>query len=68
MVVLFSLSNLEKEDFRTRVRRSRRDSKLDVRIIRVEGGGSRNSLMGVESCGRDSCSMDSGGKGRWKEK
>ena len=48
--------------------RSAKSSQPDVTIISVEGGGSRNSLMGVESCGRDSCSMDSGGKGRWKEK
>ena len=34
-----------------------------------EGGdnGSENSPIGVESCGKDSCSMGSGGKGRRKE-
>ena len=67
MVVLFSLSNPEKEDFRTRVRRSRRDSKLDVRIIRVEGGGSKNSPLSVESSVKDSCFIGSGGRGRIKE-
>jgi len=38
----FSLSNPEKEDFRNRVIRTGRNSKPDVRIIRVEGGGSKN--------------------------
>ena len=33
-----------------------------------DGAGSENSPIGVESCGKDSCSMGSGGKGRRKEK
>ena len=32
------------------------------------GDGSENSPIGVESCGKDSCSKGSGGKGRRKEK
>jgi hypothetical protein len=39
----FSLSNLEKEGFRSRVIRSGKSSQPDVRIIPVEDGGSRNS-------------------------
>ena len=31
------------------------------------GDGSENSPIGVESCGKDSCSMGSGGRGRIKE-
>ena len=42
----FSLSNPEKEDFQTRVIRSGRNSKPDVRIICVKGGGSKNSPLG----------------------
>ena len=64
----FSLCNLEKECFRTRVMRSGRTSKLDVRIIHIDCGGSKNSPVGVESCVKDSSSMGSGGKGRIKEK
>jgi hypothetical protein len=67
VVVLFSLSNPEKEDFQTRVIRPGRDSKLDVRIIRVEIGGSKNSPLSIESCVKDSCSIGSGGRGRIKE-
>ena len=33
-----------------------------------EEDGSKNSPIGVESCGKDSCSKGSGGKGRRKEK
>ena len=33
-----------------------------------DGDGSKNSPIGVESCGKDSCSKGSGGKGRRKEK
>ena len=33
-----------------------------------DGEGSENSPIGVESCGKDSCSMGSGGRGRRKEK
>ena len=33
-----------------------------------DGDGSENSPIGVESCGKDNCSMGSGGKGRRKEK
>ena len=33
-----------------------------------DGDGSENSPIGVESCGKDSCSMGSGGRGRRKEK
>ena len=33
-----------------------------------DGNGSENSPIGVESCGKDSCSRGSGGKGRRKEK
>ena len=62
-----SLSNLEKGCFQTRVMRSGRNSKPDVRIIRVEGGGSENCPLRVGSCEKDSCSMGSGGKGRIKE-
>ena len=32
-----------------------------------DGDGSENSPIGVESCGKDSCSMGRGGKGRRKE-
>ena len=32
------------------------------------GDGSENSPIGVESCGKDRCSMGSEGKGRRKEK
>ena len=32
-----------------------------------DGDCSKNSPIGVESCGKDSCSMSSGGKGRIKE-
>ena len=32
-----------------------------------DGDGSENSPIGVESCGRDSCSMGSGGKSRRKK-
>ena len=32
-----------------------------------DGDDSENSPLGVESCGKDSCSMGSGGKGRRKE-
>ena len=63
----FSLSNPEKKDFRNRVIRTGRNSKPDVRIIRVEGGGSENCPLRVGSCEKDSCSMGSGGKGRIKE-
>ena len=31
------------------------------------GDGSENSPLKVESCGKDGCSMGSGGKGRIKE-
>ena len=48
--------------------RSGRTSKLDVRIIHIDCGGSKNSPVGVESCVKDSSSMGSGGKGRIKEK
>ena len=33
-----------------------------------DGDGSKNSPIGVESCGKDSCSMGSWGKGRRKKK
>ena len=33
-----------------------------------DGDGSKNSPLGVECCGKDSCSMGSGGGGRRKEK
>jgi hypothetical protein len=46
----FSLSNLEKESPRTIAIRSGRSSQPDVMIIGVEGGGSKNSPLGVESC------------------
>ena len=32
-----------------------------------DGDGSENSSIGVESCGKDSCSKGSGGRGRIKE-
>ena len=32
-----------------------------------DGDGLENSPLGVESCGKDSCSMGSGGGGRRKE-
>ena len=32
-----------------------------------DGDGSENSPIGVESCGKDSCSKGSGGRGRRKE-
>ena len=32
-----------------------------------DGNGSENSPIGVESCGKDSCSKGSGGRGRRKE-
>ena len=32
-----------------------------------DGNGLENSLIGVESCGKDSCSKGSGGRGRRKE-
>jgi hypothetical protein len=32
-----------------------------------EDGDSQNSPLGVESCGKDGCSIDSGGRGRIKE-
>jgi len=32
-----------------------------------EDGDFHNSPLGVESCGKDGCSMGSGGKGRIKE-
>ena len=44
----FSLSNPEKEGFRTRVIRSGKSSQPDVRIIRVDNGGSRSSSLGAE--------------------
>ena len=44
----FSLSTPEKEGFQTRVIRPGKSSELDVRIIRVEGGGSGNSSLGAE--------------------
>ena len=33
-----------------------------------DGDGLENSPLGVESCGKDSCSMGSGGRDRRKEK
>ena len=33
-----------------------------------DGDGSENSPIGVESCGKDSCSKGSGDRGRRKEK
>ena len=33
-----------------------------------DGDGSENSPIGVESCGKDSCSKGSGGRGRRKKK
>ena len=44
----FSLSNPEKGGFRTRVIRSGKSSQPDVRIIRVEDGGSGNPYLGTE--------------------
>ena len=44
----FSLSSPKKEGFRTRVIRSGKSSQLDVRIIRVDDGGSENSSLGAE--------------------
>jgi len=44
----FSLSNPEKEGFRTRVIRSGKSSQPDVRIIRVDDGGSGNTSLGAE--------------------
>ena len=32
-----------------------------------DGNGTENSHIGVESCGKDSCSKGSGGRGRRKE-
>ena len=37
------------------------------RIGSAEDAGSLNSLLGEESCKRDSCSKGSGGRGRRKE-
>ena len=48
--------------------RSGKNSKPDMRVICVDGGGSLNSPLGVESCVKDSCSMGSGVRGRIKEK
>ena len=31
------------------------------RLDEEDGDGSENSIIRVESCGKDSCSMDSGG-------
>jgi len=44
----FSLSNPEKEGFRTRVIRSGKSSQPDVRIIHVEDGSSGNYSLGEE--------------------
>ena len=44
----FSLPNPEKEGFRTRVIRSGKSSQLDVRIIRVDDGGTGNSSLWAE--------------------
>ena len=54
---------------RTRLMRSERNSKPDgCSRGSVEGVGSKNSPLGVESCEKDSCSMGSGGWGGMKEK
>ena len=58
----FSLSNPEKEGFRTRVIRSGKSSQPDVRIICVDDGGSWNSSLGAERLRKDGFSMGSGGK------
>ena len=44
----FSLSSPEKEGFRTRVIRPGKSTQPDVRIIRVDDGGSGNSSLGAE--------------------
>ena len=54
----------EKSCFRTMAIKPGSSSWLDE----GDGDGSENSPLGVESCGKDSCSMGSGGKGRRKEK
>ena len=64
----FSLSNPEKEGFRTRVIRSGKSSQLDVRIICVDDGGSGNSSLGAKRLWKDGFSLGSGGQGRRKEK
>ena len=35
-------------------------------LNKEDGDGSENSSIGVENCGKDSCSKGSGGKGRRK--
>ena len=56
--------DLEKSRFRTMAIKPGSNSWLDEE----DGDSSENSPLGVESCGKDSCSMGSGGKGRRKEK
>ena len=53
----------EKGRFRTMAIKPGSSSLLDEE----DGDDSENSPLGVESCGKDSCSMGSGGKGRRKE-
>ena len=49
--------DLEKSRFRTMAIKPGSSSWLDEE----DGDGSENSPIGVESCGKDSCSMGSGG-------
>ena len=58
----------EKGRFRTMALKARRGSPLAERNGFDEDGSFQNSPLGVESHGKDSCSMGSGGKGRRKEK
>ena len=54
----------EKGDFRTMAIKPGSSSWLDEE----DGDGSKNLPIGVENCGKDSCSKGSGGRGRRKEK
>ena len=59
-----SLIALEKGHFQTMAIKPGSSSWLDEE----DGNGSENSPLRIESCGKDSCSMGSGGKGNQEKR
>ena len=62
------MNSPEKGRFRSTALKVERGSPLVERNGFDEDGGFQNSPLGIESRGKDDCSMGSGGRGRIKEK